>query len=257
MGDTLGALLRQWRHRRSLSQLELSLRAAVSTRYLSCIETGKATPSRSMVLHLAERLEVPLRVRNDMLLAAGFAPWFPERELVAPALDPVRQALDRILAAHEPFPAMVLDGEWNLINANPAAVWLGSGAAPHLLNPPINLMRLALHPDGLAPAIANLPELRARVIANLSRQAARTANPALTELHDEIRGYPGGEAETDPGESVAVPVRIRVEGHDLAFISTLTTFSHPTDVTVAELAVESYFPADTATAEIMLARGTS
>lgn len=208
-----------------------------------------------MVLHLAERLEVPLRVRNDMLLAAGFAPSFPERELVAAALDPVRHALDRILAAHEPFPAMVLDGEWNLINANAAAVWLGSGAAPHLLDPPVNLIRLALHPDGLAPAIANLSELRARVIVNLSRQAARTANPALTKLHDEIRGYPGGEAETDPGESIAVPVRIRVEGHDLVFISTLATFSRPTDVTVAELAVESYFPGDTATAEVMLARG--
>ncbi|MFC9897893.1 helix-turn-helix domain-containing protein [Nocardia sp. NPDC127579] len=255
MGNTVGAQLRLWRQRRGLSQLELSLRAAVSARYLSCIETGKAAPSRSMVLHLADRLEVPLRVRNDLLLASGFAPSFPERELVAAALDPVRNALDRILLAHEPFPAMVLDGEWNVINANPAAVWLGSGAAPHLLEPPVNLMRLSLHPDGLAPAITNLPELRAQVIVNLSRQVARTGSPALAELYDEVRGYPGGEAETDPGESVAVPVRIRVEGHDLAFISTLTTFSRPTDVTVAELAVESYFPGDTATAEVLLARG--
>jgi transcriptional regulator with XRE-family HTH domain len=188
MGEAspVGVLIREWRQRRGLSQLAFSLEVAISTRHLSCVETGRAHPSRQMVLHVAERLDVPLRARNRLLVAAGYAPVYAERTLDETGLDAVRKVLDRVLDGHEPYPAIVIDGDWTVVAANPSAWWLASGVAPSLLEPPVNAMRFCLHPDGLAPAISSLPELRAHVLANLGRQAARTASPTLAELYDEI-----------------------------------------------------------------------
>src|SRR5215212_2567232 len=185
----IGDLLREWRERRRLSQLALALEAEVSTRHLSFLETGRARPSREMVLRLSERLEVPLRERNRMLLAAGFAPAYPERDLDDPALSVARAAIDRVLAGHEPFPALAVDRHWTLAAANRVVPALLTGVAPELLRPPINVLRLSLHPDGLAAQIANYLEWRDHLLARLSRQVELTADPRLSDLLQELRGY--------------------------------------------------------------------
>jgi transcriptional regulator with XRE-family HTH domain len=251
----VGPLLRDWRQRRRLSQMELALEAGVSTRHLSFVETGRSRPSAEMVLHLAERLDVPLRERNELLLAAGFAPRYAARSFDDPALNEVRDAVSRVLAAHEPYPAIAVDRYWNLIASNAALGPMLDGVALHLLVPPVNTMRLALHPDGVAPRIINLGEYRADLLARLDRAARLTGDAELTDLHQEMLGYPGPAAPaTAPGAAAAVTVQLRLaplprdDGGKLAFFSTITTFGTAVDVTVAELSVEAFFPADAATA---------
>lgn len=248
---SVGGLLREWRRRRRLSQLDLACEAEISTRHLSFLETGRSLPSRDMVLHLAERLDVPLRERNMLLVAAGYAPVFPERPLDDPALSAARRAVDAVLAGHEPHPAVALDRHWTLVAANRAVAPLLDGAAPELLRPPVNVLRLSLHPEGLAPRIANLPEWRAHLLARLRRQIELTADPALAALLEELRAYPG-RAEATPAprgdpSGVAVPLRLRTREGDLSFLSTTMVFGTPVDVTLSELAIEAFFPADAET----------
>ncbi|HKC52088.1 MAG TPA: helix-turn-helix transcriptional regulator [Myxococcota bacterium] len=250
----VGNLLREWRQRRRKSQLALACDADISTRHLSFIETGRAQPSREMVLHLAERLEVPLRERNVLLTAAGFAPVFEARPLDDPTLGAARQAVDWILAAHEPFPALAIDAHWTMLAANKAVAPLLAGIDAALLAPPLNVLRLSLHPDGLAPRIANLAQWRTHLLARLQRQIDVTADAALIALSSELRGYPTpigvgrvGARETEQAR-VAVPLQLRTERGVLSFLSTTTVFGTPVDITLAELALESFFPADAATA---------
>ena len=248
----VGELLRQWRERRRLSQLDLALQAEISTRHLSFLETGRSRPSRDMLLRLAEQLEVPLRERNHLLLAGGYAPAFGQTALDAPQMAAVRAALRQVLAGHEPYPAAAVDRHWNLIEANSGIALMTEGVDPELLQPPANAMRLATHPGGLAPRIANLGEWRVHLISRLRRQVALTADPVLADLYDEVRAYPCDDEQPDvdvpaAGE-VFVPLRLRHGHGELRFFSTVTTFGTPLDVTVAELAIESFFPADAATA---------
>ena len=245
----IGPLLKTWRTRRRLSQLDLALEAGVSTRHLSFVETGRARPSEQMVLHLAEQLDVPLRERNRLLLAAGYAPVYAQRALDAPELGPVKDALDQLLASHEPFPAIVVDRGWNLVAANRAIAMLTEGAAPHLLEPPVNALRLALHPDGMAKRIANYGEWRAHLLHDLAAVRDQTADPELAALHEELTAYPGPDAEP-AAHDVFVPLRI----DGLTFLSTRTTFGTAVDVTVSELAIEAFYPADDATFKACAAR---
>ena len=252
----VGHLLRDWRLRRRLSQLDLAVEAGVSARHVSFVETGRSRPSAEMVMQLAEHLEVPLRDRNALLLAAGYAPAFAQHDLDDPEMGPVREALERLLRGHEPYPAVVVDRHWGLVAANRPVAKLTAGVAPHLMEPPVNVLRLSLHPDGLAPRILNLGEWRAHLLDRLARQAVVSGDPALFALHEELAALPGAE----PGQGVdletseiAVPLRLGVEGEELAFISTATSFGTAIEVTVSELAIESLFPADEATARFLRA----
>ncbi|MDE3724560.1 helix-turn-helix transcriptional regulator [Nocardiopsis sp. N85] len=248
----VGALLREWRNRRRLSQLELSLRAEVSARHLSFVETGRSRPGREMILRLGECLDVPLRERNRLLLAAGYAPAYAERTLDDADMGPVREVVRRLLAGHDPYPAVVIDRDWTLVDANAGAALLLEGVAPDLLAPPVNVLRVGLHPRGMAPAIANLGQWRAHLLHRLRLQVDWTGDADLAALYRELVGYPGG----DPGEPsgtppIAVPLRLHRDGTELSFLSTVATFGTPLDVTVSELAIESFFPADAATARLL------
>lgn len=251
----VGELLRQWRERRRISQLDLSIEADISSRHLSFVETGRSQPSRDMVLRLADTLDVPLRERNHLLLAAGYAPVYGEAALDAPQMAAVRQAIRLVLKAHEPFPAVVVDRGWNLVDANATIDLLTAGAAPQLLEPPVNVLRLALSPDGLAPRIVNLAEWHAHLLARLRREIAVSADERLIELLDELRQYPGDKPDVEPPGSgdVVVPLRIRTDLGELRFLSTVATFGTPLDVTVAELSIESFFPANPETADALRA----
>ena len=248
-----GRLLRQGRHRAGLSQLTLALQAEVSARHLSWLETGRAQPSRAMVLRLAEQLTVPLRERNAWLQAAGYAPLYTERPLSDPALATARAALERLLRAHEPWPALAVDRHWNLLAHNrPVALLLGA-VAPALQEPPVNVLRLSLHPQGLAPMIENLGGWREHVLARLARQAGASGDAALRALHAELTalplppGTPAASAELHD-DAVAVPLALRTPWGRLAFLTTVTVFGAPHDVTLSELAIETMLPADEATA---------
>ena len=247
----VGALLRDWRKRRRLSQLDLALEARVSSRHLSFVETGRSRPSAALVMHLAEQLDVPLRERNGMLLAAGYAPAYRQSELADPEMGPVRDALERVLAGHEPYPALIVDRHWGMVAANRAVALMTAGAAAWLLEPPVNVLRLALHPEGLAPRVVNLAEWRQHLLDRLGRQAIVSGDPALAALHRELAELPAGEpgpaADLDAG-AIAVPLRLRDDGGELAFISTVTTFGTALDVTLSELSIEAFVPADAATA---------
>lgn len=257
--DPFGLHLRHWRQHRRMSQLDLANEAEISTRHLSYVETGRAAPSREMVLRLAERLEVPLRERNALLVAAGFAPMYRQRGLDDPALAAARRAVDLVLKGHEPYPALAVDRHWQLVAANAIVPLLMAGAAPELLQPPVNVLRLSLHPAGLAGRIANLAQWRAHLLERLQQQIAATGDAVLQALHDELAAYPVGEAghavAAGGGElsSVVVPFQLRTEVGVLSFISTTTIFGTPVDVTLQELAVESFFPADAATAQALAA----
>lgn len=248
----VGTLLRQWRQRRRLSQLDLALEAEVSTRHLSYVETGRAAPSREMLLRLAERLEVPLRERNALLLAGGYAPMYPERPLADPSMAAARRAVDLILAGHMPYPALVVDRWWNILGHNAAVPALLEDVAPELLAAPANALRLALHPRGLAPRILNFADWRAHVLARLHKQVEASADARLAALMDELRDYPH-EAAPDAAPpdlgGVAVPLRLHAGGRVLELLSTTTIFGTPVDVTLSELALETFFPADAATAQ--------
>ena len=250
----VGAMLREWRQRRRLSQLELALEAGISSRHLSFVETGRSRPSADMVLHLAEELDVPLRDRNTLLLAAGFAPRFGQSDLDAPELGPVRDAIDQVLHGHEPYPALVVDRHWGLVAANRALGMLVGEVAEHLREPPMNVLRLSLHPEGLAPRIVNLHQWREHLLDRLGRDAVATGDLALDVLRDELESYPSGNPEplVDPAfGDIAVPLRLRHGNDELSFISTKTVFGTAVDVTVAELSIESFFPADPHTAQVI------
>jgi transcriptional regulator with XRE-family HTH domain len=247
---SFGRLLREWRGRRRLSQLDLANEAGVSARHLSFVETGRARPSREMVLRLAEQLEVPLRERNELLVAAGFAPVYGHRRLDEPDMATVRAALDLVLAAYEPYPALVVDRAWNLVAANHAVATFTDGVAPFLLEPPANVLRLSLHPEGLAPRILDLAQWRRHVLHRLAREAQLTGDPGLAALHRELAALPGGTAAAPP-DGIAVPLRIRSGDDVLAFLSTVTTFGTAVDVTAAELSIEAFLPADAATADAL------
>jgi transcriptional regulator with XRE-family HTH domain len=253
---TVGTLLRDWRQRRRRSQLDLALDAGVSARHVSFVETGRSQPSREMVIHLAEELDVPLRERNHLLLAAGYAPVYGERALDDPDMGPVREALDLILQGHEPYPAVVVDRGWNVVGGNRANPVLLEGCAPDLLAPPLNVLRVSLHPEGMAPRIANLGSWRAHLLERVDRQIALTGDDALAELRAEVAAYPHPDHEgpTDVVGDIAVPLHLRtVRGQDLRFLSTMATFGTAVDITVAELSIESFFPADEATRTAMVA----
>ena len=248
----VGVLLREWRNRRRRSQLDLAADAEVSTRHLSFVETGRSKPSRELLLHLAEHLDVPLRDRNSLLLAAGYAPEHRETPLDDEAMAPVRAALRTILTGHEPFPALILDRHSCLVMANgPLLALMSEGIAPELLEPPINVLRVSLHPEGLAPRIANLAEWGTHLLTRLHRQAILTGDAELVRLRDELLGYPGVGGVTeghDPASMLFVPLRLRsADGTLLSFFSTVTTFGTAVDITLAELAIETFFPADAAT----------
>jgi len=251
---SFGDQLRNWRQRRHLSQLDLAAEVNISTRHLSFVETGRSQPSRAMVLRLAERLEVPLRERNALLTAAGFAPMYAARPLSDPALSAARAAVDLILAAHEPYPALLVDRHWTLVAANRAVTPLMAGLDPSLLTPPINVLRATLHPGGFAPRIENLAQWRAHALARVSRDVELTADPVLAELLKELRAYPAGDSgeHTElqfPG--VVIPIRLRTDAGVLSMFSTTTVFGTATEVTLSELVLEAFYPADEATAEIL------
>ncbi len=257
-----GVHLRTWRQRRHLSQLDLATEAEISTRHLSFVETGRAEPSREMVLRLAERLNIPLRERNTLLVAAGYAPMYRERGLDDPALAAARQAVELVLKGHEPYPAVAVDRHYNLVAANRVVPMFLEGVSPALLQPPMNLVRISLHPEGVAPRIENLLQWRHHIFERLRQQIAATADPQLQALLDELRAYPvpeGTGAHHLEGEhlGVVMPFKLRSPAGTLSFISTLTIFGTPNDVTLQELAVESFFPADAFTAEVLRSRMVS
>ncbi|MEK8034070.1 helix-turn-helix transcriptional regulator [Ideonella sp. DXS29W] len=250
---SVGELLRHWRQHRRWSQLELANEAEVSTRHLSCMETGRSLPSREMLLRLAERLGVPLRERNRLLTAAGYAPMYRERPLADPAMQPALAAVQRVLHAHDPYPALAVDRHWNLVAHNRAAGAFMVGLPDELLAPPLNVLRVSLHPNGLAPRIANFAAWRDHLFERLAHQVQASADADLAALADELRALPlppgtaaGCEAPAGPRGSVelAVPLQLHSPAGLLSFISTITVFGTPVEVTLSELAIEAFFPAD-------------
>ena len=255
-GRTLGPLLREWRVRRRMSQLELASDVGISTKHLSFLETGRSRPSRQMLLRLAACLDVPLRYRNSMLNAAGFPSIFEEKALGAPDMDLVRRNVEAILAAHDPNPALAVDRHWTMIAANRAVAYLFAGAEPILLRPPVNVMRLLLHPAGMAARIINLAEWRAHAITRLRRQIDSNGDTGLMELLEEIREYPNVPvqdplAERPEPDLLAIPLRVATMDGVMSFHGTTTSFSIPIDITVSELSIEAFLPADGQTAESM------
>ena len=238
----IGDHLREWRRRRRMSQLDLACEADISTRHLSFVETGRAMPSREMILHLAEQLDIPMRERNVLLVAAGYAPLFPERELASPELKAAREAIELLLEGHKPYPAFALDRRWNVVATNGALPQLYEGVDPALLDPPVNVMRLSLHPRGVAPRILNLAEWRAHLLSRLRRQIDLTADPGLIKLLEEVQAYPGAAAgprsPAQPAAEMVVPFRVRLGEHVVSFFSTTMVFGTPIEVTLSELALE-------------------
>jgi transcriptional regulator with XRE-family HTH domain len=249
--STFGALMRTWRQRRRLSQLDLALEADVSARHVSFIETGRSAPSRSMVLKLAAALDVPAREQNQLLLAAGLAPMYSERPLDDPGMSAVRAGIERVLAAYNPFPCLAVDRDWNVLQVNAGTAVLLDGVPAHLMEHP-NALRISLHPDGLAPRIRNLAQWRHHVIGRLRREAAVSGSAESAALLAEIESYPGGQVDTAELGGVAVPLEIDGgDGTVLRFLSTVTTFGTALDLTAAELSLEAFLPADEATAEAL------
>ncbi len=256
--DGFGAMLRSWRERRRLSQIDLAAEVPLSQRHLSCLERGVARPSRETALRLAERLDMPSAATNALLAAAGFAPAHRARPLSDPAMATVREAVDRILAAHEPFPALAVDRHWTLIAANASLAPLLAGVPARLLAPPVNVLRLSLHPDGLAPRIVNLREWRAHVLHRLAVETERSGDGAPMALAEELAGYPLPPGvrpyrppRTDRLAGIAVPLLLRIGAERLSFISTTTVFGTAVDITVAGLTIETFLPADAATSRFL------
>ncbi|MFE2520020.1 helix-turn-helix domain-containing protein [Streptomyces mirabilis] len=262
-GKGVGPLLRGWREQRRVSQLELALRADSSARHISFIETGRSRPSEEMVLRLAEHLDVPVRERNALLLAAGYAPHYPETPLDDPSMDALRQGMERLIQGYEPYPALVVDATYTVLAANRGIAMLLEGVSESLLTPPLNAMRLTLHPEGLAPRIRNHREWRDHLLAQMERQIALDRSEPLRALYEEVAAYPvpeqeqEGEQEEDmdggvePVPYFALPLQIEHGGRVLSFISSISTFNTPMDVTVAELAIETFLPADPATVKYL------
>lgn len=252
---SVGTVLKKWRDHRRLSQLETASRAEISTRHLSFIETGRAKPSKEMILRLTTELDVPLRERNRVLLAGGYAPIYAEQPLDSPQLTAVREAIQQVLHGHGPYPAVLVDRRWNLLDANAAIGLFLTDAAPDLIETPTNVLRLSLDPRGMAPRIVNLPEWRAHLLARLRRQIAATDDNDLRALYRELIALPydGPELRVDlPGAgNVFVPLQFRLEDRILSFLSITAVFGTPLDVTLSELAIESFYPADGETAEFL------
>lgn len=253
----IGSLIRTWRQRRHLSQLDLASDANISTKHLSFLETGRSQPSRDMLLHLAEHLEVPLREQNVLLVTAGYAPLFSERSLDDDDLDPAREAIQHVLHGHEPYPAIAINRHWQMVMANNCIDYFLAGVATELLTPPVNVLRLSLHPEGLAPQIVNLAAWKAHLLARLRHQIELTADPSLSELYQELAAYPTNQAHSTPIPAyhetmdIALPFALRTSHGVLSFFSTTMVFGTPIDVTVSELAIEAFFPANAATAELL------
>jgi transcriptional regulator with XRE-family HTH domain len=255
-GKGVGPLLRGWREQRRVSQLELALRAGSSSRHISFIETGRSRPSEEMVLRLAEHLEVPVRERNALLLAAGYAPHYAETPLDDPAMNALREGVERLIQGYEPYPALVVDATYNVLAANQGITMLLHGIPEALLTPPLNAMRLTLHPEGLAPRIRNLHAWRGHLLAQMERQVALSRSEPLRAVYEEVAAYPvpdpGREDELfDAVPCFALPMRIEHDGRVLSFVSSISTFNTPMDVTVSELAIETFLPADPATAKYL------
>ena len=249
----VGQLLREWRERRRLSQLELSIQADVSTRHLSFVETGRSKPTPEMIVRLTEQLDVPLRERNQLLLAGGYAPAYPQYGMDAPELESVRVALSQVLRGHEPYPAVVINRWWDLVEGNDAINLLVEGCAAHLLQPPVNVLRLSLHPDGMAPRIVNLGQWRAHLLEQVRRRAVQTGDARLLELERELRGYPGDDDSTPAPHDVVLPLLLRVDDRELSLFSIEARVGTATDVTVDELSIETFYPADPTTADYLRA----
>ncbi|MEH0424311.1 helix-turn-helix domain-containing protein [Streptomyces sp. B21-083] len=251
----VGELMRRWREQRGYSQLALAGRAEISARHLSFLETGRSKPSRDMVLRLGRHLDLALREQNQLLLAAGYAPAYTDSPLDVAEMLPVRGALRQILAGHEPFPALVVDRNWNIVLSNSGFQFFAEGAAPELLQPPVNALRLALHPGGMQPRIVNFPDWRAQLLMRLQRRVELTAEPVLAQLYQELLTYPGGGEPSRPPRTdqadLTLPLRLRYLDMELSLICTIATFGMPLDVTVAELAVEAFLPTDDHTGELL------
>lgn len=254
---SIGTLLRRWRAQRRLSQLDLAGEAGISQKHLSFVESGRSAPSRDMVLRLAEHLDMPLRERNALLVAAGFAPAFGDRPLTDPALGRALAAVERLLHAHEPNPALVLDRHWNIVAANAAVPLLLESVDPELLRPPVNALRLSLHPRGLAPSIVNRAAWRRHLIDRVRRQCRLTRDPALEALLGELLAYPDAappapdEPPADPADDIAVPLRLRTPHGVLSFLSTVTVFGTAVEIVLSELTLEAFYPADAHTADVL------
>ena len=241
--------------RRHLSQLDLSARTGVSTRHLSCVETGRARPSRQLLLFLADQLDMPARATNELLLAAGFAPAFSEHALDDAAMDAVRDVVRLVLDGNDPNPTTVIDTRWNLLDANHAALWLAGGVAPHLLQPPVNIARMSLHPDGLAPHVHDLPAFAGQLLRHMRHTLAVTHDAQLAALVEECERYvPDAEAAASPGDDVVLPMQVTLHGRRLSFLSTITTFGAARDVTLSELSIETLYPADAVTRSVLQSR---
>jgi len=258
----IGTLLLNWRQRRRLSQLEFACEAEISTRHLSFLETGRAQPSRDMVLHLAEKLDIPLRERNTLLLAAGYAPVFSQKSLTDPSLELIRKAIDVVLVGHEPYPAIAIDRHWTLVASNSVVPSLLAGIDPKLLQPPVNVLRYTLHPGGLAPRIANYGEWRLHMFDKLRRLIELTADPVLIDLLRELREYPApdGAAMTSLQSErprFVIPFQLTSDAGILSFFSTTTTFGTPMDITLSEISLECFYPADVLTTEALRSMATS
>ncbi|MYV96121.1 helix-turn-helix transcriptional regulator [Streptomyces sp. SID1034] len=267
----VGPMLRGWREQRRISQLELALRAGSSSRHISFVETGRSRPSEEMVLRLAEHLDVPVRERNALLLAAGYAPHYAQTPLDDPSMSALREGMERLLRAYDPYPALMVDGTYTVVAANRGMGMLLDGVAPHLLAPPVNAMRLTLHPEGLAPRIRNLPEWRGHLLEQMERQIALLRSDTLRELYEEVAAHPVppahsrpadaqqpgdaaprlGDAAAHPTFPFALPLRIEHRHTVLSFVSTIATFNTPMDVTVSELAIETFLPTDPETAKYL------
>ncbi|WP_405499452.1 helix-turn-helix transcriptional regulator [Streptomyces niveus] len=264
-GTGVGPLLRGWREQRRISQLELALRADSSARHISFVETGRSRPSEAMILRLSEHLDIPVRERNGLLLAAGYAPRFTETALDDPSMAVVREALERLLRGYEPYPALVVDGTYTLVAANRGLALIMEGVPEHLLAPPVNAMRVILHPEGAARRIRNFRQWRGHLLDQMEQQIALARSDALRALYEEVAAYPPPEGVDDGVDKTedtedtaafalgnfALPLRIEHGGQVLTFLSSISTFNTPMDVTVAELAIETFLPADPATAKYL------
>ena len=250
-----GPLLREWRQRRRLSQLDVSTRTGVSTRHLSCVETGRARPSRDLLLYLAEELAMPQRATNDMLLAAGFAPVYTDLRLDDPPMSTVRDVISLVLDGNDPNPTTVIDTRWNLLDANAAALWLTTGVAAALLEPPVNIARLSLHPEGLAPRTANFTEFAGHLLRHMREVLHSTQDPQLAALIDECSDYaPGADRRMPVSTDVVLPIDLTVGDVDLSFVSTVTSFGASRDVNLSELSIETLYPADESTRRTLAQR---
>lgn len=257
LAPAFGTLLKEWRARRRISQLALAAEADVSARHIGFMEVGRSNPSREMVLRLADRLSVPLRERNAMLVAAGYAPVYRQRSLEDTEMQPVREAVELVLAGHDPYPAVAVDRYWNVVQTNTAASVFTELVDPRMLEPPINVYRVSLHPDGLASAVGNFPEYAAHLLARLRQDIDTSGDPDLAALLREVESYPtvrGLPPHADVRQAVVLPMRLRHGDEDLALFTTITVFGTPVDVTVAEMAIESFFPADAETARFLRGR---